>query len=93
MLEKIARAYASGYIAPPAPDISVYAAHCISRRRHLKKHITPHTGCDNSCQQYSVLQYYFNLHTPYGVQRTIKNIRQLRDNFNSHTPYGVRPYM
>lgn len=31
------RTYANPYIAPTAPDISVYAAHCISRRRHLKR--------------------------------------------------------
>ena len=38
MLEGI-RAYASGYIAPTAPDISVYAAHCIRLRRHLKRRL------------------------------------------------------
>lgn len=25
------------YIAPPAPDIRVYAAHCINRNRHAKR--------------------------------------------------------
>ena len=31
--------YANPYKAPSAPDISVYAAHCINRRRHLKRRL------------------------------------------------------
>lgn len=29
--------YANIYIPPSTPDISVYATHCISRRRHTKR--------------------------------------------------------
>nr|DAY19148.1 MAG TPA: hypothetical protein [Caudoviricetes sp.] len=29
--------YSHGFTALPAPDISVYAAHCIKRKRHSKR--------------------------------------------------------